>query len=73
MPHTRIWAIVIGVVLVVVGAVWLLQGVGVLQGSFMTDQPIWAVIGLVLLAVGVRTLLVALRGDHTRPGPGPDT
>ena len=72
MPRTRIWAIVIGVVLVLVGTLWLLQGVGVVHGSFMSGQPIWAVIGLVLLAVGVRTLLVALRSNHTRPGSGPD-
>jgi hypothetical protein len=72
MPRTRIWAIVIGVVLGLVGAVWFLQGIGVVKGSFMTGQPIWAIIGLVLLGFSARTLLAALRGNHTHPGPGPD-
>ncbi len=50
VPRTRIWAIVIGVILGLVGAVWLLQGIGVVKGSFMTGQPIWAIIGLVAAA-----------------------
>jgi len=69
----RIWVIVIGVVLGLVGAVWVLQGIGLLKGSFMTGQPVWAVIGLVLLGFSVRALLAALRGNHTHPGSGPGT
>nr|WP_199817305.1 MULTISPECIES: hypothetical protein [Amycolatopsis] len=42
-----------GVVLVLVGAVWVLQGVGVLTGSFMTGQKLWFLIGLVAFLVGV--------------------
>jgi len=66
MPRARIWAIVIGVVFGLVGAVWVLQGVGLLKGSFMTGEPIWAIIGLVLLGFSIRTLLIALRGNHPR-------
>jgi hypothetical protein len=36
---------VIGALLIVVGIVWIFRGVGTLHGSFMTDQPVWAVIG----------------------------
>lgn len=43
----------IAVVLLVVGAVWVLQGVGVLGGSFMTGEAVWAVIGAVCIAFGV--------------------
>ena len=48
----------LGVVLVLVGAVWTLQGVGYLEGSFMTGQKLWTaigslcVIGGLVLAVG---------------------
>jgi hypothetical protein len=33
------------------GIVWIFQGIGVLPGSFMTGQVVWAVIGSVLLFV----------------------
>ncbi|WP_027928351.1 hypothetical protein [Amycolatopsis benzoatilytica] len=42
-----------GVVLVLVGATWVLQGVGVLTGSFMTGQKLWFLIGLIAFLVGV--------------------
>lgn len=51
---------VIGVVLVVVGGVWVLQGIGVAQGSVMTGQPIWAVIGAALIVAGAVVLRRAL-------------
>ena len=38
--------------MVLVGGVWLLQGVGILPGSFMTGQPFWAMMGAIFLAVG---------------------
>ena len=31
------------------GLVWLLQGIGVLPGSIMTNDPFWAVAGLALI------------------------
>ena len=43
----------IGVVLCLVGAVWVGQGVGLIGGSFMSGQAIWAVIGAVTLLFGV--------------------
>ena len=47
---------VIGALLCLVGAVWIGQGVGLIGGSFMTGQIIWAVIGAVAVAFGVRVL-----------------
>jgi hypothetical protein len=43
-----------GVVLVLVGLVWLLQGLGapIAPGSFMTGSIIWAVIGVLTMLVG---------------------
>ena len=43
----------IGVVIALVGAVFTLQGAGVLGGSFMSGSAIWAVIGLAMVAAGV--------------------
>lgn len=35
----------VGGLLILVGAVWFLQGVGLLPGSFMTGSRFWAVVG----------------------------
>ena len=43
------------------GFVWILQGIGVLPGSFMTGQIVWAAIGSVLLFVSGILLWAALR------------
>jgi hypothetical protein len=43
---------IVGVLLVLVGLVWLGQGVGLIQGSFMTGEAQWALIGLVCLVLG---------------------
>ena len=43
------------------GIVWILQGIGVLPGSFMTGQIVWAAIGAVLLFVSGLLLWTAYR------------
>ena len=47
----------IAAVLIVVGGVWFFQGVGVIQGSFMTGEALWAVIGAVCVVAGLALLL----------------
>ena len=56
----------LGVVLVLVGLVWTLQGAGILPGSFMTGDRLWLVIGLVCLVAGVALLLRAVRARTRR-------
>ena len=55
----------IGLVLVLVGLVWTAQGIGWLEGSPMTDETLWAVVGPVVAAVGVLVVLLGLRGKGT--------
>ncbi|HEV8669642.1 MAG TPA: hypothetical protein VGS01_02790 [Candidatus Limnocylindria bacterium] len=43
------------------GIVWILQGIGVLPGSFMTGEIVWAAIGTVLLFVSAMLLWAAYR------------
>jgi hypothetical protein len=50
-----------GIVLVAVGIVWFLQGVSVLPGSYMSGQPRWAVIGVILVVLGTRLWLSSRR------------
>jgi hypothetical protein len=56
---------IFGSVLIVLGAIWFLQGINVLPGSFMTGQTGWAVIGGIAFVVGVVLLIVASRMRHT--------
>ena len=51
-----------GALLVLIGGVWILQGINVLPGSFMTGQTRWAVNGAVAAVVGIVLLVVARRG-----------
>lgn len=50
-----------GAVMVLTGAVWTFQGLGYLEGSAMTDQTIWAVLGPLLAGFGVGLVVVAAR------------
>jgi len=51
----------VGVVLVLIGALWTLQGAGVVGGSFMTGSRLWLVIGLLSLIAGGWLVLRAVR------------
>ena len=53
--------LVVGGSMSLVGAVWLLQGIGILPGSFMTGQVFWAVTGAISLAVGGALIFAGLR------------
>lgn len=44
-----------------VGAVWSLQGIGVVSGSFMTGQSQWLYTGIVTMLVGLVGLVWANR------------
>ena len=59
--------LVVGALMCVVGGVWFTQGIGVLEGSFMTGQGFWTVIGVVLFGLGLRMIVRAARRERTRP------
>jgi hypothetical protein len=48
---------IIGVLAVIIGIVWLLQGLNILGGSGMSGQFIFVVIGAIVAVIGV--ILVA--------------
>jgi hypothetical protein len=50
-----------GAVAILMGCVWIAQGLGFLPGSFMTGQIQWAVYGAVLALVGVGVIFWARR------------
>jgi len=56
-------ALALGVVLLLVGALWTLQGLGYVGGSPMTGVTFWAVAGPLVALLG---LLLAVMGGRRR-------
>jgi hypothetical protein len=60
---------IIGIILVVIGGVWIAQGSGALQGSFMTGEALWTVIGVIAALLGIALLVGAARdGKRAKVG-----
>lgn len=60
-PVKKTLPVTLGVLMVVVGAVWTFQGLGYLEGSPMTGGEVWAVIGPIVAGFGVALAYVGLR------------
>jgi len=56
---------VFGVLLLLVGAVWIGQGLGYIRGSFMTGAMQWFWIGLACAVVGAGLLVYSARRRST--------
>ena len=52
---------ILGVLLVLAGGVWFLQGINILPGSFMTGNPQWAINGGLAVVIGAGLLWFANR------------
>ena len=48
----RVLSTIVAILLMLVGCVWLLQGINVIPGSFMTGQTKWALIGGLCIVAG---------------------
>jgi hypothetical protein len=57
----RIVLNVLGVLCLLLGCIWILQGINILPGSFMTGQTKWAIYGGLLAAAGIGLLISANR------------
>jgi len=58
----KIGLTVLGALIALAGAVWTLQGLGYIGGSFMSGATLWAVIGPIVLVAGLAIIYLALRG-----------
>jgi hypothetical protein len=52
---------ILGVLLILMGIVWILQGINVLPGSFMTGQMQWAVYGAITVVIGAALFIASGR------------
>ena len=59
--------VIVGVLVGLVGIVWIGQGIGLIPGSFMTNDIKWAVIGAVMLVVGVGLIVWDTRRRRVPP------
>jgi hypothetical protein len=53
--------VIVGLVAVLLGGVWALQGIGVIGGSVMSNSPTWVVIGAVVVVAGLLTIVLGAR------------
>jgi hypothetical protein len=54
----RLASRILGGLLIAVGLIWILQGVNILPGSFMTGQIVWAWRGAGTAVAGILLLLL---------------
>ena len=54
--------VTLGILMVVIGAIWTLQGLGYVKGSAMTGVELWAILGPLVAGLGVALAYVGFRG-----------
>lgn len=56
----------VGILLLLAGGTFFLQGINILPGSFMTGDPQWAINGAVLIVIAIGLMLWANRRKGNR-------
>ncbi len=64
--------VLLGVVVILLGLLFMFQGLGYVKGSSMTNSNFWAVAGPVIALVGAALLWSGLRGRRGRSGSADD-
>lgn len=57
----RVLINILGVLLIISGCVFFLQGINILPGSFMTGQTKWAIYGGIAIVAGILLLIAPNR------------
>ncbi len=57
--------LVVGVLMVLTGAIWTLQGLDVLGGSAMSGVTLWAIIGPIVVVAGLVLAFLGARRMRT--------
>jgi hypothetical protein len=57
--------LLLGLLLVLVGLVWIGQGIGLIGGSFMSTDVTWAVIGALTLGMGMVLVAWGIRRERS--------
>ncbi|WP_436527747.1 hypothetical protein [Actinoplanes sp. HUAS TT8] len=51
----------LGLLGIVLGAVWTLQGLNVFENELMSNQPVWAAVGGGVAGVGLALIVIGMR------------
>ncbi|HKR67594.1 MAG TPA: hypothetical protein VJT16_01960 [Streptosporangiaceae bacterium] len=51
----------VGVIATIAGVIWALQGFGVIGGSFMSGNSVWAIIGPIVALIGLVLTGIGIR------------
>ncbi len=60
---------IVGVLLILLGGVWILQGFNILPVGFMAGQMQYALLGAILVVVGIALFLVSRRRRKAPAAP----
>jgi hypothetical protein len=60
----RVVWLVIGVLALIAGIIWTLQGFNVIGGSAMSGQTMWAIIGPIVGIIGLALMIMSLVGGR---------
>lgn len=52
---------IIGILLILAGGTFFLQGINILPGSYMTGDPQWAINGGIMIVIGIGLVIWAWR------------
>ena len=57
----KIFLNIVGILLILAGGTFFLQGINVLPGSYMTGDPRWAINGGIMIVIGIGLMIWAWR------------
>jgi hypothetical protein len=57
----------VGVIATIAGIIWALQGFGVIGGSFMSGNSVWAIIGPIVAVAGLLLTAIGIRRARSAP------
>jgi hypothetical protein len=57
----------LGVIMMLMGITWTLQGANILLGSIMSGDPFWLVVGIVAIIVGAALAIFGWRWQSKSP------
>jgi hypothetical protein len=66
MKYLRIAGAIVGALCVLMGVVWIFQGINVIPGSFLTGVIDWSYRGAALTVVGLVVLFLSLRTPRAK-------
>jgi hypothetical protein len=59
----KIFLNIVGILLILAGGTFFLQGINVLPGSFMTGDPQWAINGGIMIVIAIGLMIWAWRRE----------